>query len=142
MVGAGPNMAATYLIDSNTFAPLVRAKRDDPAVNRFYKELKAGSKFLLCPIALCELLVGLYQRNAVRQLERFLEIQKYFEYNEMIRTDWEKAAKIRSERKAEGLPSDLTDILIAVQANRLKATVITRNIKHFEGICNSLETWI
>ena len=134
-------MTKLYLLDANAFKPIIKGSREDPAAHRFYAELKQNSIFYLCPVSLCEVLVLLYRRQASAQQKRFDELLQYFHYVEFIRQDWEETAQMRAELLNLRKEIEIPDILIAVQAKRLRATVVTENETHFKELNIPYENW-
>lgn len=74
-----------------------------------------------------------------RGVQRFEEFRKRVTYLPILEQDWLKACSIWANKKHSGKPtendesSDL-DSVIAAQALRLEATVVTENVKHFHGV--------
>ncbi len=135
-------MIRRIVLDTNILSPILRAKEGDPVVIRYKDELVRNSIFVLSPITLCEILTGLYNKDLGNLMNRFKQVLPSFEYVELIREDWEKAGNLRGQLMKEGKKIGIPDALIADQANRLTATVVTDNVDHFKDTANSVENWI
>lgn len=135
-------MSGKFLLDTNILSPILRARKDNPAFIRFREEYSRSSTFYLCPVAYCEILAGLHHKDPGGLLERFEILQKNLIYVELHREDWEQAGKIRGQLQKKGITIHTPDALIAVQAARLKAIVVTDNEDDFKDTSNTVENWI
>jgi predicted nucleic acid-binding protein len=55
--------------------------------------------------------------------------------------DWRTAADLWASRHRAGKPITDSDLLIAVSALKSGATLATNNLRHFDDLGLSLETW-
>jgi tRNA(fMet)-specific endonuclease VapC len=135
-------MQRRFLLDTNILSPVLRARDDNPAFIRFQAELSHSSTLFLCPVAFCEVLSGLHHRDPGGLISRFSILLKSLVYVELERQDWELAAKMRGDLMRKGIKISVADAVIAAQASRLNAIVVTDNLEHFKETYNLLEDWL
>jgi predicted nucleic acid-binding protein len=81
------------------------------------------------------------KRDALRLLQSLDEMIAPYLWVDVTRGDWETAASLWAKTQRDGRPIEDADLIIAAQANRRGAVVITDNVKHFRVIADRLETW-
>jgi len=104
-------------------------------------ELQAGAEVLVSPVVYFELRRGLTKRKATRLIAFLDSLIATLIWIEFTRSDWEAAADLWAQTQQAGRPRGDADILIAAQANRRGAIVVTHNVKHFDDISVGVETW-
>jgi predicted nucleic acid-binding protein len=120
---------------------LLRAARNPEVVERHAQAEAEGAELVLCPVVAYEIRRGLEHRSAARQQEDFAVIERHWERDDLVRQDWALAAKLWARRASEGRPTSDADLLIAAHAARLGATIVTSNVRHFEGLGVAVEDW-
>lgn len=129
-----------YVLDTNIVSYILKANFE---VNRrFALASAAGHRFLGCPVVWFEIRRGLLHRDAKVQITAFEELFVTFHWDDYTRADWQLAAELWAQRRAQGRPIANADLLIAVFARNRAATVVTDNSKDFEGLDLTLENWL
>ena len=132
-------MSRSIVLDTSAFSAVLRK---DPATQaRLIEELSAGVAIIVSPVVYYELRRGLLKRDAHRLLDYFERLVASFPWADLTRGDWEEAARLWAKTQKIGRPRGDADLLIAAQANRRGAIVVTDNVKDFRGIADVLETW-
>ena len=106
-------------------------KPASPAKLAIDKLIDAGKVALVGPI-IAEVLIGFRRKN---QADWSASRLKYAEYAEVEWEDWQEAANLGRKLIAAGHKLPLTDLVIAVVAQRLNAYVYTTD-PHFDLIQN------
>lgn len=124
----------TYLLDTSILIDLLRVK---PVAQAFINDHENDTILTSC-ICEAEVYEGIYREKAEDFLTKRLTFQKLLEkFTPIVPFDSrqaEAAGKIRADLAVRGsLIGDL-DILIAAAAISQNATLVTKNIKHFEKI--------
>jgi tRNA(fMet)-specific endonuclease VapC len=132
-------MTSRYVLDSNIFAALMRY--EPIAVDRASKAAEAGSEFTICPVVYYEVLRGLYQKDAKRQLQLFLSYTKTMIWDNLNKADWERAARLWADLRRKGKQVAEADLLIGVYASQRQAILVTDNEKHFAPTGVVVENW-
>jgi predicted nucleic acid-binding protein len=135
-----------YLLDSNVYIDSF----NDPVFGgagfrAFHREHLP--RIVLSAVVVFELLVGARTPRKVRQLRRGL-VEPFAVRRRLhvpTRSTWEKAAEVdRRLRHRGGLEASLArrsfahDLLLAVTAREIGATIITRDLRHFLPLCELL----
>jgi tRNA(fMet)-specific endonuclease VapC len=108
------------------------------------KELRRGTRLLVPSIVLFELRFGIANSARHGSNERNLEIflSTPIETPAFDEGDATEAADVRLFPKGRGTPVGPYDILIAAQARRRGATLVTNNVREFRrGPRLSVEDW-
>jgi predicted nucleic acid-binding protein len=71
----------------------------------------------------------------------FDRLSPKFVWRDLERQDWEEAARLWAEREKAGQPISDADLMIAVQARRLGAILVTDNEKDFDDLGVKVENW-
>jgi tRNA(fMet)-specific endonuclease VapC len=129
-----------YLLDTNVITGIM--KKDACVLDRISQALAADAHLILSPLVFYEIKRGLMRRDAKRQLGFFEQLIKTFWWNDLQRTDWQRAAELWANEIAHGRPPQDADLLIAAQAHRLKAIVVTANEDHFTPLGVKIENWL
>ena len=77
---------------------------------------------------------GLLASNATNKMRVFNKLCARLNINSLTIADMNTAASIYAERKRRGAPINDADLLIAAQCVTNGYTLVTNNIKHFDGI--------
>jgi len=127
------------LLDTMVLSAIL--KKDPNMYIRLRDEMNAGATIAVSPVVYYEIRRGLLHRDAQRLLSAFDALIAPMAWLEFTRGDWEEAASLWAKVHKSGKPREDADLLIAAQANRRGATVVTENSKHFQDIARSLESW-
>lgn len=129
----------SYLLDTNIVSLVLR--RNQAVEQKLELVLSANDSVVLSPIVWYELMRGLLTRDAKNQQTFLAGLLLRFDYRDLDREDWQVAARLWAERSRMGRPIADADLLIAVQAKRLSAILVTDNEKDFEGLGVKTENW-
>ena len=129
----------TYLLDTNTISLWLR--RQSGVTDRLEDAVLRDSRFCLSPVVHYETLRGLLALDAVRQIVAYRELVTEWDYLPFQQSDWERAAELWAERRALGRPIHDADLLIAVSAIGVEATLVTNNTRDFLDLGVELEDW-
>lgn len=132
-----------FCLDTNVVIAAIN-ERSPSVVERLDKELRRGTRLLVPSIVLFELRFGIansaYRSSNERNLEIFLATPvetPVFDERDAI-----EAADVRLHLKSKGTPIGPYDILIAAQARRRGATLVTSNTREFRRVPRlSVEDW-
>jgi predicted nucleic acid-binding protein len=127
------------LLDTNVLSTVMRAA-DEPAVERWFDAQPAESVWTTA-VTMFEIRFGLALLARGRRRAR-LEAAFARAIDDVLggrvlsfdRGAAESAAAIAAERQRVGRPIDIRDVQIAGIAAARKATLATRNVRHFEGL--------
>lgn len=127
------------ILDTNVISALMQ-QRPDPAVVAWLDDQPAESIWI-CSITLFESLYGIAllasgQRKIILQ-ERFDRLLHEDLENRVLLFDANAAvhaAQLAAQRKERGQPVDMRDTFIAGIALAKRATLATRNLRHFEDL--------
>jgi tRNA(fMet)-specific endonuclease VapC len=126
---------STYLLDTNACIALINGV--EPRVRRRFQRVAAGdSAILLSSIVAFELWYGVAKSQRIesntRRLEAFLAGP--LEWVLFDDEDARVAGSIRAELEAAGKPVGAYDVLLAGQARRRGATLVTSNTREFARV--------
>lgn len=132
-----------FCLDTNVVIFAIN-ERKPKVVERLHRELAAGSPMFIPTIVMFELEYGCAKSEPREQLRRALEIflsagldQPAFDIE-----DAREAGEIRAFLEARGRPIGPCDTLIAAQARRRGATLVTLNKREFERVPRlTVEDW-
>jgi tRNA(fMet)-specific endonuclease VapC len=124
-----------FCLDTNVIVALLNGRQ--PAVRaKFDAARAAGTPLVLSVIALFELRFG--AANSARPVENQRALEELLEGEIEILAfdpaDAMEAGEIRAHLRASGRPIGPYDILIAAQARRWGATMVTSNTREFERV--------
>ena len=130
-----------YILDTNICIYMIKQK---PAsvLNRF-RQLQIGD-VMVSSITVAELEYGVQKSSWVERNQQALH--QFLLRLEIVSFDAQDGViygKIRGYLEKEGTPIGGLDMLIAAQAMRLNATLVTNNVREFERIPQLLvENWV
>jgi tRNA(fMet)-specific endonuclease VapC len=118
-----------YVLDTNTISYLLRG---NPSIIEGMQEaVLEGAEFYLCPVVWFEIRRGLLHRDAHRQLQVFERFAATLQWEDLDRPFWEDLSASWADLRRKGRPVQDADLMIAVFARRLGATVVTHNTSDF-----------
>jgi tRNA(fMet)-specific endonuclease VapC len=127
-----------YLPDTNAFSAFMRG--DNPKLVERMK--RSFDELCLSVIVLAEREFGVTKGSNAGARLRLAELARALPVEPFTRDDSTHYAAIRHDLEARGLAIGPMDTLIAAQAMRLGATVITRNVREFGRIPGlKVENW-
>lgn len=129
-----------FVLDTNIVTYLL--KQDKPVVDK-YNELvdRADADFIACPFVWFESKRGLLDRQSVSGLARLQVLFDRFIWQEYAREDWELASELWVAQRARGAMHEDADLLIAAFCINRRATLVTNNERHFDGLDVRLLNW-
>src|SRR3954466_786481 len=121
-----------FCLDTNVVIAAI-GKRPDAVDTRLQNELRRGTRVIVPAVVLHELLFGVAKstRRADnrRMLDQFLAAP--IDTPAFDADDASDAADIRAWLQSKGTPIGPYDVLIAAQARRRGATLVTANVREF-----------
>jgi len=129
----------TYLLDTNILSAIIR--KEAFAEQRFRQAVADDDVLLLSIVVFYEVKRGLLKRDAKKQTAVFEQLVNQFAWCDVIQEDWIHAARLRVERTKIGRSIEDADLLIAAQATRLDAILVTDNEKDFTDLGVQVENW-
>ncbi|MCW5737599.1 MAG: PIN domain-containing protein [Enhydrobacter sp.] len=132
-----------FCLDTNVAIAAIN-ERSESVVERIDSELRRGTRLLLPSVALFELRFGIANSSRRASNERSLQIFLAIpiEIPAFDEEDAAEAADVRQFLKSKGTPIGPYDILIAAQARRRGATLVTANVREFRRVPRlSVEDW-
>ena len=132
-----------FCLDTNVIIFAINARKPK-IVERLHRELAVGTPMIVPAIVMFELEYGCakstHRESSRRALEVFLSAG--FDRPPFDIEDAREAGDIRAWLEARGKPIGPCDTLIAAQARRRGATLVTLNIREFERVPNlGVEDW-
>ena len=124
----------TYALDTNIISYWLQKNKQ--IVVRINNEIRQHNTIIIPPATYYEIRRGLKHKSSPGKEFAFALICKSYQIGEMDLSAWEKAAEIYAKSRKSGKPIEDTDILIAAFCIVNGYTLVTNNIKHFEGIEN------
>jgi len=125
----------TYLLDTNACIALINGTEANVR-RRFRRAVARESVLLLSSIVAFELWYG--AAKSQRQDRNRQRLAAFFagplEWTMFDEDDAEAAGNIRAELEAKGAPIGAYDVLLAGQARRRRAVLVTSNAKEFERV--------
>jgi predicted nucleic acid-binding protein len=106
------------------------------------ERLAQGHEICVISIVYFELIRGLELRN---DLEKLHDIKRYWatlSWYDCTKQIWDEAVRLWVSSVRQNNKREDADILIAAFAVQLNATVVTRNVKHFQVFSFPIENWI
>jgi tRNA(fMet)-specific endonuclease VapC len=132
-----------FCLDTNVVIFAIN-ERKPKIVQRLHRELAAGTPMLVPAIVLFELEYGCAKSKRREQSRRALEIflSAGFDQPPFDIEDACEAGEIRALLEARGQPIGPCDTLIAAQARRRGAKLVTLNAREFERVPElNVEDW-
>ncbi len=130
---------SAYLLDTNIISALL--KKQDIVERRLRETVVMKEQVFLSAVVHYEAKRGLLKRDARNQMQALEHLVARFEWCDVIQADWELAARLWVERSKIGRPIEDADLLIAAQAQRLGAILVTDNEKDFDDLGVKIENW-
>ena len=128
----------TYLPDTNAISAYMRG--DDPRI--IAKMSAAFGELCLSVIVLAEREFGVTKGARAHARLKLAELAQTIPVEPFTRDDCTHYAAIRHDLEARGVGIGSMDTLIAAQALRLGATIVTRNVREFGRIPGlKVENW-
>ncbi|MGD0633135.1 MAG: PIN domain-containing protein [Beijerinckiaceae bacterium] len=124
-----------FCLDTNAIVFALNKRR--PAIDaRLQVELAAGTMLLISAIAIFELRYGIAKSDRREASGRLLDVflAERFEILRFDSEDAEEAGSIRAHLEKQGTPIGPYDVLIAAQARRRGAALVTTNRREFERV--------
>jgi tRNA(fMet)-specific endonuclease VapC len=133
----------TFCLDTNVVIFAIN-ERKPKIVERLHRELAAATPMIVPALVIFELEYGCAKSRRPEQSRRALEIflSAGFDRPAFDVDDAREAGKIRAFLEARGEPIGPYDTLIAAQASRRGATLVTLNTREFERVPGlGVEDW-
>ena len=129
-----------YALDTNIISYFIQ---DNPhIIAQFRAVLATGHSIIIPPATYYEVRRGFKHKSAPRKEKAFVRMCNLYSIGEMNLPIWEQAADIYGDTRKAGNPIEDTDILIAAFCIVDGYTLVTNNVKHFNGIDNlQLVNW-
>ena len=125
----------TYLLDTNACIALINGAPEEVR-RRFQRAINKDSTMLVSSVVAFELWYGVAKsrRNEAntQRLEAFLAGP--LEWTSFDGEDAQEAGRVRAELEIAGKPIGAYDVLIAAQARRRGATLVTSNVAEFDRV--------
>jgi tRNA(fMet)-specific endonuclease VapC len=130
-----------YALDSNTISYLIQQNKAIEV--RLGEALRRGDAVIIPPTTYYEIQRGFKHKAAPAKEFAFSLICRAYSIGEMTIAAWERAADIYADSRRSGKPIEDNDILIAAFCIVNGYTLVTHNIRHFEGIVGlSVVDWV
>ncbi len=132
-----------FCLDTNVVIFAINERRPK-IVERLHRELAVGTPMIVPAVVMFELEYGCAKSQRREQSRRALEIflSAGFDQPCFDLDDAREAGEIRALLEARGQPIGPCDTLIAAQARRRGATLVTLNVREFERVPSlSVEDW-
>ena len=137
------HLTEVFCLDTNVVIFAIN-QRKPKIVERLHRELAAGTPMLVPAIVVFELEYGCAKSNRREQSRRALEIflSAGFGQPPFDLEDLREAGEVRAWLEKRGQPIGPYDTLIAAQARRRRATLVTLNAMEFERVPGlKVEDW-
>lgn len=131
-----------YSLDTDTITKLLKKHPGNQRViERFRREIRRNSLFIMCPVVFYEIRRELVIKNAVAQLTAFEALAKAMAWKDCNMPIWERASTLWAELRSRGRSHHDADVLIAAHAIEYGAAIVTSNVQHFQDIGARVEDW-
>lgn len=132
-----------YFLDTNVVIFALNKRK--PAIDvRLRRELTIGTPLVISTVVLFELRYGVARSDRRAQSERVLDVflQDNFEIAPFDADDASEAGALRGAFAEAGTPIGPYDLLIAAQARRRGARLVTDNLREFGRVPDlAVESW-
>lgn len=132
-----------FCLDTNAVIAVI-GRRPESANARLQSEFEHGTRIIVPAIVLHELLFGVEKSARRTENKRLLDqfLSSPMDLPAFDAHDAADAAEIRAWLQSKGTPIGPYDVLIAAQARRRGATLVTANVKEFRRVPRlSVEDW-
>ena len=130
-----------YALDSNILSYLL--KGDSKILDKIESESLAGNEIRIPPVVYYEVKRGLLAVNATNKMSMFLTLCSKDAVGDMGIDVMDIAADIYVSLRKSGRGVEDADILIAAFCLAHDYTLVTHNVRHFEGIIGlEFEDWV
>ena len=130
------------ILDADIISYLL--KKDRKIEQRYRLAIdKDNAEFFISPMVYYQVKRGLLDKKAKRKILLFDKLVNTMSWLEFEKEDWDIAITLYLFLKHNGFSPKHqdADILIAAQAERKKAKIITNNLKDFKRLGADCETW-
>jgi tRNA(fMet)-specific endonuclease VapC len=125
----------TYLLDTNACIALINGTPKDVR-RRFRRAISRNGTMLVSSVVVFELWYGVFKSERAEanshRLEAFLSGP--LEWTLFDEEDAREAGRVRAELELAGKPIGGYDVLLAGQARRRRATLVTSNAREFDRV--------
>lgn len=130
-----------FCLDTNAVIFALNGRRAGYA-ERLADELRAGTKLIVPSIVLFELSYGIAKSRQPEKAQALLVefLSAGFEQPAFDAEDAGEAGDIRAHLEARGAPIGPFDVLIAAQARRRRAVLVTNNRREFDRVPGLMAT--
>ena len=124
-----------YFLDTNTVVALLKNRPPDARV-RLRRAMRTGASILVSSVVLYELWYGVARSERRKENSERLRIFLSGNINVVPFNgeDARTAGDLRAALEADGTPIGPYDVLIAAQALRSRATLVTANVREFTRV--------
>ena len=130
-----------YALDTNIISYILGGNVGIDA--KLTAAVTSGIKVIIPLMVYYEVRRGLLANNATNKMRVFNKLCARLNIHSLTVTDMNTAASIYAKRKIHGMPIDDADLLIAAQCVTNGYTLVTNNVKHFNGINDlQLVNWV
>lgn len=132
-------MRKPLVVDSNVVFDVL-AKREDVA-HGMMDAMEASALVYLCPFVHFEVTRGfIHKPNAMRERVYHALSQKWH-WDDITRADWNCGARLWAASRMNGRQGSDADLMIAAYAMNRGASVVTADVRDFEGLPVVIENW-
>jgi predicted nucleic acid-binding protein len=132
----------SYSLDTDPVTKLLKKHPGNQRVlDRFRKEIRRNSLFIMCPVVFYEIRRELVIKNAVAQLTAFEKLAEAMVWKEFNAAIWERASSLWAALRSRGRSHQDADVLITTHALAYGAVIVTGNAEHFQDTGARVEDW-
>ncbi len=142
---------AAYLLDANVISSLIKRNEDGKRVGgRLADVLRQNATVLISGVVYYEVARGLHHLASTqsgagsRQLAFLMTLAGNLKWCDLDMDTWEEGARLWAKCRSHGTPTGAgldKDVLIAAQARRNNAVIVTNNARHMRLLEVSHENW-
>jgi tRNA(fMet)-specific endonuclease VapC len=121
----------TYALDSNIVSYLIR--NDEAVKDQYVLAVTNGNRCVIPLMVYYEVKRGLLSKDAHNRMRLFEGLCDYLNVEELTTADMDTAAALYEARRRGATVFD-SDLIIAAQCITRGYTLVTHNVRHFEGI--------
>ena len=122
----------TFALDTNIISYIL--KENPRVLSRVRHVLRVGDKIVIPPLVYYEVRRGFLFKDAPVQAAAFKRFCHKVPVGRMARKILDEGARVYAALRKQGRPIEDADILIAAFCIGNGYTLVTNNIRHFEGI--------